>query len=44
VAWMTYLRSSSTVFSTSEDSAFTSALIGKFKFTRIFFDLKPADI
>jgi hypothetical protein len=40
VAWMTYLRSSSTVFSTSEDSALTSALIGKLRLTRIFFDLK----
>ena len=40
VAWITYLRSSSTAFRTSADSALTSALIGKFKLTRIFFDLK----
>ena len=40
VAWITYLRSSSTALRTSADSALTSALIGKFKLTRIFFDLK----
>ena len=37
---MTYFLSSSTVFKTSADSALTSALMGKFKLTRIFFDLK----
>jgi len=42
VAWITYLRSSSTAFNTSVDSALTSALIGKLRLTRIFFDLKPA--
>ena len=41
VAWMTYLRSSSTVFRTSVDSAFCSALIGMLRLIRIFFDLKP---
>ena len=40
VAWMTYFLSSSTVFKTSADSALTSALMGKFKLTRIFLDLK----
>jgi len=40
VAWMTYFLSSSTVFKTSADSALTSALMGKFRLTRIFFDLK----
>ena len=40
VAWMTYLRSSSTAFRTSADSALTSALIGKLRLTRIFLDLK----
>jgi hypothetical protein len=44
VAWITYLRSSSTVFRTSLDSALTSALIGWFRFTRIFFDLKSEDL
>jgi hypothetical protein len=39
---MTYFLSSSTVFKTSADSALTSALMGKFKLTRIFFDLKSA--
>ena len=38
---MTYLRSSSTALRTSVDSALTSALMGKFRLTRIFFDLKP---
>lgn len=42
VAWMTYLRSSSTIFCTSDDSAFCSALIGMFRLMRIFFDLKSA--
>lgn len=37
---MTYLRSSSTAFRTSADSALTSALIGKLRLTRIFLDLK----
>ena len=41
VAWITYLRSSSTALRTSLDSALTSALIGKLRLTRIFFDLKP---
>lgn len=40
MAWITYLRSSSTVFRTSVDSALTSAFMGMFKLTRIFFDLK----
>lgn len=42
VAWITYLRSSSTVLSTSDDSAFTSALMGWLRLTRIFLDLKSA--
>ena len=44
VAWITYLRSSSTVFRTSLDSALTSALMGWFRFTRIFFDLKSENL
>ena len=44
VAWMTYLRSSSTVLSTSVDSAFCSALMGVFKLIRIFLDLKSVSL
>ena len=40
VAWITYFLSSSTAFKTSFDSCLTSALIGWFRLTRIFFDLK----
>ena len=44
VAWMTYLRSSSTIFCTSDDSAFCSALMGMLRLIRIFFDLKSAAV
>jgi len=44
VAWITYLRSSSTVLRTSVDSALVSALIGWLRLTLIFFDLKSIDV
>lgn len=44
MAWISILRSSSTVLRTSVTSAFDSDLTGALSMTRIFLDLKPARV